>query len=71
MVNVHITEQSQRDLLVMESLAIPLSFLVLVWVFGGLLAAALPSAVGAMAIIGALAVLRLVTFFPPTCRSSR
>lgn len=62
MVNVQITEQSQRDLLVMESLAIPLSFLVLVWVFGGLLAAALPVAIGAMAIIGALAVLRLVTF---------
>ena len=63
MVNVQITEQSQRDLLVMESLAIPLSFLVLVWVFGGLLAAALPVAIGAMAIIGALAVLRMVTFF--------
>ncbi|MDG4663831.1 MMPL family transporter [Mycobacterium sp. 236(2023)] len=62
MVNVQITEQSQRDLLVMESLAIPLSFLVLVWVFGGLLAAALPVAIGGMAILGALAVLRLVTF---------
>ncbi|MGZ8803308.1 MAG: MMPL family transporter, partial [Mycobacterium sp.] len=62
MVNVQITGQSQRDLLVMESLAIPLSFLVLVWVFGGLLAAALPVAIGGMAIIGALAVLRLVTF---------
>ncbi|WP_085173154.1 MMPL family transporter [Mycolicibacterium iranicum] len=62
MVNVQITDQSQRDLLVMESLAIPLSFLVLVWVFGGLLAAALPVAIGGMAIIGALAVLRLVTF---------
>jgi len=62
MVNVQITEQSQRDLLVMESLAIPLSFLVLVWVFGGLLAAALPVAIGGMAILGALSVLRLVTF---------
>ena len=36
MVNVQITDQSQRDLLLMESIAIPLSFLVLVWVFGGL-----------------------------------
>ncbi|GAB3217190.1 MMPL family transporter [Mycolicibacterium hippocampi] len=62
MVNVQITAQSQRDLLLMESLAIPLIFLVLVWVFGGLLAAALPVAIGVMAIIGALAVLRLVTF---------
>lgn len=63
MVNVQITEQSQSDLLLMESLAIPLSFLVLVWVFGGLLTAAVPVAVGAMAIVGALAVLRAVTFF--------
>ena len=62
MVNVQITEQSQRDLLVMESIAIPLSFLVLVWVFGGLLAAALPVAVGAMAIVGSMSVLRLITF---------
>ncbi len=63
MVNVQITEQSQRDLLLMESLAIPLSFIVLVWVFGGLLAAAVPVAVGGMAILGALAVLRVTTFF--------
>ena len=62
MVNVQITEQSQRDLLVMESLAIPLSFLVLIWAFGGLVAAALPVAVGVMAILGALAVLRVMTF---------
>ena len=62
MVNVQITDQSQRDLLLMESMAIPLSFLVLVWVFGGLLAAALPVAVGGMAILGALAVLRAISF---------
>jgi uncharacterized membrane protein YdfJ with MMPL/SSD domain len=62
MVNVQITEQSQRDLLLMESIAIPFSFLVLVWVFGGLLAAALPVAVGVMAILGSLSVLRLITF---------
>ena len=63
MVNVEITEQSQRDLLLMESLAIPISFVVLVWVFGGVLAAAVPLAVGGMAILGALAVLRGVTSF--------
>ena len=62
MVNAQITKQSQRDLLVMESIAIPLSFLVLVWVFGGLIAAALPVAVGGMAIFGALAVLRTISF---------
>ena len=55
-------EQSERDLLLMESIAIPLSFVVLVWVFGGLLAAALPMVVGVFAILGSLAVLRAVTF---------
>jgi RND superfamily putative drug exporter len=62
MVNAQINSQLQRDLLLMESIAIPLSFLVLVWVFGGLLAAALPVAVGLMAILGSMAVLRLITF---------
>jgi putative drug exporter of the RND superfamily len=62
-VDVEITDQLQRDLLLMESIAIPLSFIVLVWVFGGALAAALPIAVGAMAILGTLTVLRLITFF--------
>ena len=62
MVNVQLTKQSQRDLVVMESLAIPLSFLVLVWAFGELVAAALPIAVGVMAILGALAVLRWISF---------
>ena len=62
MVNVQITQQSQRDLRVVESIAIPLSFLVLIWVFGGLIAAALPVAVGGMAIFGALAVLRTISF---------
>jgi putative drug exporter of the RND superfamily len=63
MVNVEITEQSQRDLLLMESLAIPISFVALIWVFGGVLAAAVPLAVGGMAILGALAVLRAITYF--------
>ena len=63
MVNLQITEQSKRDLVVLESIAVPLSFLVLIWVFGGLFAAALPVIVGAMAILGALAVLRTVTLF--------
>ena len=46
----------------MESIAIPLSFVVLVWVFGGLLAAALPLAVGVFAIFGSMAVMRALTF---------
>lgn len=57
-----INSQNQDDLLVMELIAIPFSFLVLVWVFGGLLAAALPMALGALAVVGSMTVLRLVTF---------
>jgi RND superfamily putative drug exporter len=62
MVNVQITQQAQRDVLLMEAIAIPLSFVVLVWVFGGLYTAALPVAIGGMSILGALAVLRLIAF---------
>ena len=54
----------------MEAIAIPLSFLVLIWVFGGLLSAALPLMVGMVAILD----LRLC-YGPipisPTCRYSR
>jgi uncharacterized membrane protein YdfJ with MMPL/SSD domain len=61
MTYVQINGQSEKDLLTMESIAIPLSFIVLVWVFGGLISAALPLAVGGFAILGSLAVLRVVT----------
>ena len=62
MIYVQINGQTEKDLLLMESIAIPLSFIVLVWVFGGLLAAALPLAVGGFAILGSMAVLRAITF---------
>ncbi len=58
-----VTEQATRDLAVMESIAIPISFVVLVWVFGGALAAALPVAVGMMAIVGSMAALRCIALF--------
>ncbi len=63
MIYKEITAQTQRDLVRMEMIAVPLSFLVLVWVFGGLVAAALPMMVGLMAILGTMSVLRAVTFF--------
>ncbi|MGO9254208.1 MAG: MMPL family transporter [Mycobacterium sp.] len=59
-VNRQITELSQRDLLLVEAIAVPLSFIVLIWVFSGLLAAALPIAVGGMAILGSMAVLHVI-----------
>ena len=62
MVNAQITDQAQRDMLLMEAIAVPLSFVVLVWVLGGLFTAALPVAIGGMSILGALAVLRLIAF---------
>jgi putative drug exporter of the RND superfamily len=62
MIYAQINAQSEKDLLMMESIAIPLSFIVLVWVFGGLLAAALPLAVGGFAILGSMAVLHAVTY---------
>ena len=61
MTYVQINAQSEKDLLTMESIAIPLSFVVLVWVFGGLISAALPLAVGGFAILGSMAVLRAIT----------
>jgi putative drug exporter of the RND superfamily len=63
MTYVQINGQSEKDLLTMESIAIPLSFVVLVWVFGGLMAAALPLVVGVFAILGSMAVLRAITLF--------
>ena len=60
MVYEQVNQQTERDLLRMEIIAIPLSFIVLVWVFGGLLAAALPVTVGGLAILGSLAVLRAI-----------
>jgi RND superfamily putative drug exporter len=58
-----VDEQSKRDLVSMESIAIPVSFVALVWVFGGVLAAALPMMIGMFAILGSLAVLRFTTLF--------
>ncbi|OFJ51964.1 MMPL family transporter [Mycolicibacterium grossiae] len=62
MVYAQINAQTERDLLLMESIAVPLSFVVLVWVFGGLVAAALPMLIGGLAILGTMAVLRVITF---------
>ena len=62
MAYAQVNHQTQRDALVMELIAIPLSFLVLVWVFGGLYAAMVPIAISGMAIVGGMSLLRLITF---------
>lgn len=63
MIMKQINEQTMHDLIRMEMIAVPLSAVVLVWVFGGLAAAMLPLLVGVMAVLGAMAVLRLLTGF--------
>jgi putative drug exporter of the RND superfamily len=63
MAYTQVNAQIEKDLLLMESIAMPLSFVVLVWVFGGVLAAALPLAVSGFAIMGSMAALRGVTYF--------
>ena len=60
MVYAQINDQTQRDLVVMELVALPVSFVVLVWVFGGLLAATVPIAVGALCVVASMSVLRLL-----------
>ncbi|ADG78369.1 MMPL domain protein OS=Tsukamurella paurometabola (strain ATCC 8368 / DSM / CCUG 35730 / CIP 100753 / JCM 10117 / KCTC 9821 / NBRC 16120 / NCIMB 702349/ NCTC 13040) OX=521096 GN=Tpau_1751 PE=4 SV=1 [Tsukamurella paurometabola] len=55
-----INEQSGSDLVRAELVALPLAFLVLVWAFGGLVAAAVPVALGVAAIIATSGLLRLV-----------
>jgi len=58
-----VNAQTAKDLLFMESLALPLSFLALVWVFGGLIAAAMPVTLGIFAILGSMASLRAISLF--------
>ncbi|MBF6062595.1 MMPL family transporter [Nocardia terpenica] len=56
-----VNKQVTRDLEVAEAVAIPLSMIVLVLVFGSVVAAALPLVVGIFAIAATLAILRLLT----------
>ncbi len=63
MIMKQINEQTMHDLVRMEAIAVPLSFIVLVWVFGGVVASLLPMVVGLMAVLGAMSVLRLLTGF--------
>ena len=59
-VNAEISEQARRDLSVSEAIALPISFAVLVWVFGGLVAAMIPLTVGFLAILGSMAIIGLL-----------
>lgn len=58
-----VTEQTTRDLALAEGVAVPLSMIVLILVFGSLVAASLPLAIGVFAILATLALLRMFTLF--------
>ena len=60
-----IGKQISHDLGIAESVAIPLTLIALIIVFGSVVAALLPLAVGGAAIVVTLAVLRLLTLFVP------
>jgi RND superfamily putative drug exporter len=53
-----VNEHTKSDLAVSEMIAIPLTTLALIWVFGSLIAALLPLAVGLTSIVGTMAILR-------------
>jgi putative drug exporter of the RND superfamily len=61
-VNSEVTHTIERDLLTAEMIAIPITLVLLVWVFGSI-AALLPLAVGVFSIIGGFAVLQLFAQF--------
>ena len=58
-----ISEKISKDLSIAESISIPLTFILLAFVFGALAASAMPLVVGVAAILGAFLVLYLLTLF--------
>jgi RND superfamily putative drug exporter len=59
----HISHRTSSDLATAELLAFPLLLLLSIWVFRGLVAAALPPLIGALAIVASFLGLRLVNQF--------
>jgi RND superfamily putative drug exporter len=58
-----INHRIEKDLLLAESIAIPLTFLLLAFVFGALVASAMPLVVGISAILGAFLIIYIFTLF--------
>jgi RND superfamily putative drug exporter len=59
--NVAITNESSSDLELAEAVSLPITLILLLLIFGSVVAAALPVLVGGLAIAGSLGVLRLVS----------
>ncbi len=53
-----VNDQTTDDLAIAEAIAIPITMVVLIWVFGSFIAALLPLAVGLTSIVGTMAILR-------------
>ena len=62
-INSEITHTIEEDLQLAEMIAIPITLVLLVWVFGSIVAALLPLAVGVFSIISTFAVLQLFAQF--------
>ena len=62
-INAEVNEQVQKDLETAEMLTFPILAVLLVLIFGSLVAAALPLTIGGVAILGAFLMLRLLTLF--------
>jgi RND superfamily putative drug exporter len=58
-----VTERVESDLARAESIAIPITLVLLVFVFGSVVSASLPLAIGGIAIVGSFLVLRVLTEF--------
>ena len=58
-----ITEKISKDLSISEAISIPLTFILLAFVFGAMVASAMPLVVGVAAILGAFFILYLITLF--------
>lgn len=58
-----ITEKISKDLTLSEAISIPLTFILLAFVFGAMVASAMPLVVGVAAILGAFFILYLFTLF--------
>ncbi|WP_072687287.1 MMPL family transporter [Rhodococcus marinonascens] len=62
-VGVAFNNRLQHDLVLAEAIALPITLVLLIFIFGGLVAAAVPVFVGLLSIFSALATLRLLTLF--------
>ncbi|MDH6677867.1 putative membrane protein YdfJ with MMPL/SSD domain [Rhodococcus sp. LBL1] len=60
-VGVSLSSRLQADLVRAEAIALPVTLVLLVFVFGGLVAAAVPVFVGGLAVLSSLGILRLLT----------